>query len=217
VRASPLATTTTPPLSFAAATTLTTNVEELVVTEAPDESASEVTRLSRLTRYGVVRTLLAVGTEPGWYQALLPIRPNGTTGWVRAGDVTAATSDFAVKVSLSKHRLRLFERGKKILESATVIGKPETPTPPGRYYVTDPVDLSTRRGSDYGAFALGISGFSDVLLEFEDGPGQLAVHGTPRPEEVGQDLSNGCIRVPDDVILKIAELVPLGTPVTITA
>lgn len=216
-RAAPPTTTTSLAPSFTPATTLTTAVDELIVYSAPDETSPEVTRLHELTRYGVVRTLLATNSMPGWYEALLPMRPNGSIGWVRAADVTTATSTFELKVRLSKHKLVLFDQGKKVLASQVVIGKPETPTPLGRFYVTDPVDLSTRRGSDYGAFAIGISGFSEVLLEFEDGPGQLAVHGTPRPEEVGQDLSNGCVRVPDDVILKIAELVPLGTPVTILA
>jgi lipoprotein-anchoring transpeptidase ErfK/SrfK len=63
--------------------------------------------------------------------------------------------------------------------------------------------------------ALGISGFSEVRYEFARGPGQLAFHGTPRPNEVGQNLSNGCVRVPDDVVLKIARSAPLGTPVVI--
>jgi lipoprotein-anchoring transpeptidase ErfK/SrfK len=216
-RAAPTTTTTTQPGDFTAATTLTSAVPELIVYEAPDASAPEVTRLNELTRYGVVRTLLMTGTVPGWYEALLPIRPNGTKGWVKTEEVTTATSDYEIRVSLSKHKLKLFEKGKKILESDVVIGKAETPTPLGTFYVTDPVNLATRRGSDYGAFALGISGFSEVLSEFEDGPGQLAVHGTPRPEEVGQDLSNGCVRVPDDVILKMAEIVPLGTPVNLVA
>jgi lipoprotein-anchoring transpeptidase ErfK/SrfK len=216
-RATPTTTTTVKPGDFSPVTTLTSALDELIVYEAPDASAPEVTRLNELTRYGVVRTLLMTGTVPGWYEALLPIRPNGTKGWVKAEEVTTATSDYEIRVSLSKHKLKLFEQGEKILESDVVIGKPETPTPLGSFYVTDPVNLSTRRGSDYGAFALGISGFSEVLSEFEDGPGQLAVHGTPRPEEVGQDLSNGCVRVPDDVILKMAEIVPLGTPVNLVA
>jgi lipoprotein-anchoring transpeptidase ErfK/SrfK len=32
---------------------------------------------------------------------------------------------------------------------------------------------------------------------------------------VGQEISNGCIRVPNDVIVRIAQTVPVGTPVHI--
>ena len=54
-----------------------------------------------------------------------------------------------------------------------------------------------------------------MLFEFNGGPGQLAVHGTNNPSQVGQDISNGCIRVPNDIIVQIADQVPLGTPVII--
>ena len=56
-----------------------------------------------------------------------------------------------------------------------------------------------------------------MLYEFAGGPGRLALHGTNRPDQVGQDISNGCVRVPNDVILQIADRVPLGTPVEIVA
>jgi lipoprotein-anchoring transpeptidase ErfK/SrfK len=105
----------------------------------------------------------------------------------------------------------------KILDTAVAIGKDETPTPPGTYYLTDPVDLTTKPNGTYGAFALGISGFSDVLTSFRGGPGQLAVHGTGNPSDIGQKISNGCIRIPNAAILEVAKRVPLGTPVVITA
>lgn len=56
-----------------------------------------------------------------------------------------------------------------------------------------------------------------MLLSFNGGPGQIAVHGTPYADQIGQDLSNGCVRIPDPFILMIAKTVPVGTPVTITA
>lgn len=92
---------------------------------------------------------------------------------------------------------------------------PRTPTPPGIYYVTDPVDLQINPTSVYGAYAIGLSGFSEVLDSFDGGPPQLAIHGTPNPEQMGQDISNGCIRLPDEVVLAVAEHVELGTPVHI--
>ena len=110
----------------------------------------------------------------------------------------------------------MLKDGAEVLESGTVNGAPRTPTPPGTYYITDPVDLRSSPNGGYGAYALGISGFSEVLFEFNGGPGQLAVHGTPDPSQVGSDISNGCIRVPNDIIVEIAKQAPLGTPVIIT-
>jgi lipoprotein-anchoring transpeptidase ErfK/SrfK len=206
--------TTQPP---APAVVATVQVSEIEAFDAPAESAAVVATLSDRTDFGVARTFLVAEQQGDWLRVLLPVRPNGTTGWVRAADVTTATTTFSVKVELGAHKVTLYDAGSPVLETGAVIGASDTPTPPGTYYVTDPVDLRDDPGSAYGAFALGLSGFSDVLYEFAGGPGQLALHGTNRPDQVGQDISNGCVRVPDEVILQIAERVPLGTPVEIVA
>jgi lipoprotein-anchoring transpeptidase ErfK/SrfK len=207
----PTTTTTLPPDAI----TATTNVPNLEVFDAPN-STRVVTSLSAKTEYLQPRTLLITEQQGDWLKALLPIRPNGSTGWVRRSDVTLGQTPFEIRVSLADHHLVLLKSGQLVLESATVIGAPRTPTPPGTYYITDPVDLRRAPNGAYGAFALGISGFSDVLFEFNGGPGQLAIHGTPTPQDMGRDISNGCIRVPNDIIVAIATQVPLGTPVIVT-
>lgn len=213
----PTTTTTTTAAVPQPATTATTKVASLQVFDRPATGATVVTSLSDTTEYGLPRTLLVTEQQPGWLHVLLPIRPNGSTGWVRDTEVAIATTLMSIKIELAAHKVTLYNAGKVVLESAAVIGKKETPTPPGSYYVTDPVDLQLDPNSEYGAFAIGISGFSEVLKSFNGGPGQLALHGTPRPEQVGQDVSNGCVRVPNDVIVQISKLAPLGTPVTIVA
>ncbi len=195
------------------AVTATTKVPTLQVFDAPN--GAPITTLSDRTDYLQPRTLLVTQRQPGWVQALLPIRPNGTTGWVRESDVTLSTTPYLITIDLAQHHLWLTKDGQPVLDSAVVIGKKSTPTPVGTFYVTDPVDLRSNPNTTYGAYAIGLSGYSEVLYEFNGGPGQIAIHGTPNPEQVGQDLSNGCVRVPNDVILRIAELVPLGTPVRI--
>jgi lipoprotein-anchoring transpeptidase ErfK/SrfK len=210
-------TTSTTVAAYQPATVATTKVPELVAFEEPDASASPVTTLAERTEYGLPRTLLVIEQRPGWLHALLPIRPNGATGWVRESDVTLGSSALEVRISLGAHHLVLLENGVPVLEAPVGIGRSQTPTPPGRFYVTDPIDLTSRPNGAYGAYALGISGYSEVLLSFQGGPGQLAVHGTANPSDLGADISNGCVRVANDVILEIAKRVPLGTPVTIEA
>jgi lipoprotein-anchoring transpeptidase ErfK/SrfK len=222
-RVVPKITTTTAP-AFQAATTLTSNVDELVAYQDSVETSPVVTKLSKTTDYKQPRTLLAVNTKPGWWQVLLPIRPASGAykdgmpmGWVKDADVIKGQSDFALRISVSRHYLALFDSGKLVLETEVAVGKPETPTPLGKFYITDPVDLTSRPNGAYGAYALGISAFSEVLKSFNGGPGQIAVHGNGQMNTVGQNVSNGCIRVFNDVILQIAKAVPLGTPVTIEA
>jgi len=210
-------TTSTAPPAFQAFTTLTTAVPELNAYEEPTESAKVVNTFTETTEYQQPRTLLAIGQQPGWFQALLPMRPNGSIGWVREADVTPGSTTYAITVSLSQHKLTLTESDNPVLEAPIVIGKTETPTPVGQYYITDPVDLQDRPNGAYGAYALGISGYSEVLKSFNGGPGQVAIHGGAYESDLGNDVSNGCIRVINDVILQIANTVPLGTPVTIEA
>jgi lipoprotein-anchoring transpeptidase ErfK/SrfK len=219
--AAPTTTTTTTPTPPppAPAVTATQKVPELTAYHDAVETAPAVTKLSDKTEYKVPRTYLVTDqtSRPGWLNVLLPVRPNGASGWIKASDVTLGTSDYEIKIELGAHKLTLFKLAQPILESGTVIGTDKTPTPLGKFYITDPVDLQKNPNTGYGVFALGISGYSDVLTSFKGGPGQIAVHGTSNPGQVGQNISNGCVRVPNDVIMQLAMQTPLGTPVTIVA
>jgi len=210
-------TTTTTEPKFQPYITLTSTVDQLNAYEQPSDTAKVVGTFSKLTEYKQPRTLLAINTEGDWFQALLPMRPNGSTGWVKASEVTSGASNFEIRISVSRHYLALLDQGKVVLEAQVAVGKPETPTPLGKFYVTDPVDLQSRPNGAYGAYALGLSGYSEVLKSFNGGPGQIAIHGNGQPDTIGKDVSNGCIRVINDQILAIAKAVPLGTPVTIEA
>ncbi len=213
----PSTSTTTPVPAFTPYVTATTTGGDLVAYQEPVDGAATVATFSAVTEYHHPRTLLVTEQRDGWVQALLPMRPTGSTGWVRATDVTLGSTTYEIQVSLSQHRLVLLDAGAPVLESAIAIGKANTPTTVGRFYITDPVDLTSRPNGSYGAFALGISGYSDVLTSFQGGNGQLAIHGGAWESMLGTDVSAGCVRVLNETILQIAPLVPLGTPVTIAA
>jgi lipoprotein-anchoring transpeptidase ErfK/SrfK len=220
-------TTTTTKPKFQAAITLTSNVDELKAYQEPDESSPVVSTFSKITDYKQPRTLLAVNTQEGWYQALLPMRPatgaykdGEPMGWVKAADVIPGQTDYEIHLSVSQHKLQLLQQGQPVAGLDNVIvatGKAQTPTPIGTFYITDPVDLQSRPNGAYGAYALGLSAFSEVLKSFNGGPGQIAIHGNGQMDTIGHDVSNGCIRVLNDQILQIAKAVPLGTPVIIDA
>ncbi len=216
-KAPPSTTTTTTAPAFTPFVTATTNGTDLVAYQEPAEGAAAVRTFSAITEYGLPRTLLVTEQREGWVQALLPMRPTGSLGWVRASEVTLGSTTYEIKISLSSRQLVLLDAGEPVLETPVAIGKATTPTTLGRFYVTDPVDLSADPNSDYGVFALGISGYSDVLTSFRGGDGQLAVHGGAWESQLGTEVSAGCVRVLNETILQIAGLVPLGTPVTIAA
>jgi lipoprotein-anchoring transpeptidase ErfK/SrfK len=157
-------------------------------------------------------TMLVVEQRGDWVKVELPVRPNGTTGWVAAEDVTLSATPYRIEVRLSERTLRAFKAGEQIAETQVVIGTPFTQTPTGRFYVTDIVPQTS---AFYGPVALALNGYSELLDEFDNGVPVVALHGTNRPEQVGQAISNGCIRVPNEVIQQLAETVPRGTPVDV--
>jgi lipoprotein-anchoring transpeptidase ErfK/SrfK len=124
--------------------------------------------------------------------------------------------EFRLEVSLGRHRLLLW-RGPRLVDRQRIgVGRVVTPTPHGLYYIIQEFRL-TDPGGPFGPYALGLSAYSDVLQTFGSGPGQIAIHGTNDPGGIGADVSHGCIHVNNPEIIRLARLLPLGTPVTITA
>ena len=100
-------------------------------------------------------------------------------------------------------------------QTSAVIGTSATPTPLGTFFIT-----AKRRNapseSYIGPWALALSAFSEVYDTFSGGLPVIAIHGTNRPDLIGGAHSNGCLRIPNDVVTALAEFVPLGAPVVIT-
>jgi hypothetical protein len=149
-----------------------------------------------------------------WYEVLLPLRPNGSTAWVRAGDVAVRPRADRIEVDLSRRMLWRYH-GDDLVDRVRVgIGTSATPTGTGRFYVWVKVQYANAQGP-YGAAALGLSGFSPVLSEWP-GEGRMAVHGTANPADRGRAVSHGCVRVYNPELMALLD-VPLGTPVVIRA
>ena len=152
--------------------------------------------------------------RPGWLQVYLPVRPNLSSGWVRASQLRLAADPYRVEVQLRRHRLIAWRGARRIVEQPIAVGKALSPTPTGRYYVTDLLRPPDPNGF-YGPYAFGLSAHSPVFTTFEGGDGQVGIHGTNDPAAIGSDVSHGCIRVSNATITRLAKLLPLGTPVTI--
>ena len=151
-----------------------------------------------------------------YMKVLITARPNHTTGWIKADDVTIAATEYRMELDLSTFHLKVFEGANVFVETDVVIGKDATPTPLGHFFITEKIKNSSDTGI-YGAWILPTNGYSEVLDTFDNGLPQVAFHGTNQPELVGTKASNGCVRIPNDVVIKIAEKVPAGTPIDIFA
>ncbi len=151
-----------------------------------------------------------------WAQVYLPVRPNGSTGWVKSTDVAFAVNDYRIDVTLSAFSLRVFKDGDQVEDIKIGVARDNTPTPGGLYFTTELIKTPNPGGA-YGPYAFGLSGFSDTLTTFNGGPGQLGIHGTNEPSAIGTQVSHGCIRMANDDIIRLARFLPLGTPVQIDA
>jgi len=151
-----------------------------------------------------------------WAQVYLPVRPNGSTGWVKASDVTFAVNDYRIEVALNAFTLKVFKNDAQVENITVGVARDNTPTPGGLYYTTELIKTPNPSGA-YGPYAFGLSGFSDTLTTFNGGPGQLGIHGTNEPSAIGTQVSHGCIRMSNDDITRLARMLPLGTPVQIAA
>lgn len=149
-------------------------------------------------------------------EVYLPVRPNGSSGWVNAADVTVTNVPYRIEVGLSEHRIRVFDGDEVIVDEPVGVGRTDRPTPGGVYYLKELLQPPDPNGP-YGTFAYGLSGFSNVLQSFNGGSGGLGLHGTNDPSSIGSDVSSGCIRLQNDVIEGLVNDIglPLGTPVEI--
>lgn len=192
----------------------TARVPAVVVHTAPDGPTQ--TTLANPQPSGAPLVFLIVTRRGAWVQVQLPLRPNGSTGWVRAAEVTLAGVAFRLDVHRAGHRLDVYRFGALLRSYPVGIGTTETPTPGGTFYLKELLKPATSTGP-YGPFAYGLSGFSNTLSTFNGGDGVIGLHGTDEPQLVGRDVSHGCIRLRNADITALAAQLPLGTPVRILA
>ncbi len=165
---------------------------------------------------GAPLVFLVTEQKGSWYKVLLNQRPNGSTGWVRAQDVALVTTDYKVTVDLSSYSIVVMKGKTVVMNDKVGLGTSDNPTPPGQYYIVELLQPPNPNG-DYGPYAYGLSGYSPTLETFGNGPGQLGLHGTNNPGAIGTNVSHGCIRLSNSNITKLAQILPLGTPVEIRA
>jgi lipoprotein-anchoring transpeptidase ErfK/SrfK len=155
-------------------------------------------------------------TDCEWIEVYLPVRPNGTSGFVKRTDVTLQSNPYRIEVRLGEFNLKVYEANEVIMDTTIAEASDNTPTPGGLYYTTELVKTANPGGA-YGPYAYGLSGFSEVLQTFNGGPGQLGIHGTNQPQLLGTKVSHGCIRMSNEDITTLAGILPLGVPVEILA
>jgi L,D-transpeptidase catalytic domain len=184
----------------------------------PAASARRVGRLRFLTEDGPfeVYPVLESRRDPEarlWLRVRLPVRPNGTTGWVLR-DALGPLRVVRTQLRVDRRTLQasLLRRGRRIWSSRVGVGKPSTPTPAGHFWIRS--RLRGLAGNPvYGPYAFGTGAYS--VLSGWPGGGVIGIHGTDEPELIPGRPSHGCIRVPNAAISRLWKLMPVGTPVLV--
>jgi L,D-transpeptidase-like protein len=190
----------------------------LVVRARPAPSAPVVRRLPRFRADRQFQIVLALSKRRGadrawWYRLSLPGRPNGTRGWVRADavEIRPVRNRIVVRLGARRIEVRRIVDGRMLLRDTVAIGGPGAETPLGRDFYVQSAFVPT--DPFYGTLALETSAYSR-LTDWPD-DGIVGIHGTNRPDLLGQAVSHGCIRVGNDVAQRLRWLAPLGTPIDI--
>lgn len=196
--------------------TATSDRVEVYARADDGEPTRTITAAEVTSAPGIPITFLVLSEGSGRVEVLLPVRPNGSTGWVERSAVALSAVRHRIEVSLSEYRLRVYEIDELVLDEPVGVGRQDRPTPGGAYFVKELLEPPDP-GGIYGPYAYGLSGFSNAISSFAGGDAVIGIHGTDRPDLLGQDVSSGCIRVHNDVVRRLVEEVgiPLGTPVEI--
>ncbi len=178
-----------------------------------------VTARRPLTRSRTVLPVLgrATSTTGGsWLRVGLPGRPNGHSGWISTNETRLSSTEWHLLVRLSSRTLTVYRAGRISRRFKAVVGKPSTPTPRGQFFIEESLALSSHDAG--GPFALATSARSNVLHEFDGGPGQIGIHGRDDLSgALGTAVSHGCIRLGTHAITWLARRIGPGVPLTIIA
>ncbi len=185
----------------------------------PSPRSARIARLRYRTEDGPLETYLALDrytdtAEREWIRVRLPGRPNGRTGWVHRKDLGPLVSvRTLLRIDRGRLRATLLDRGRAVWSAAIGIGAHGTPTPAGHFWIRSRLQALDGNAA-YGPWAFGTSAYSS--LSDWPGGGVVGIHGTNRPGRIPGRPSHGCIRVRNDKIEQLVDLMPIGTPVHIT-
>lgn len=196
-------------------TNWTTAIVQQPIYSAPSKRSARISRLQLFTTDGYPQPYVVLEMRKArtrWVEIRVPGRPNGRVGWVPRGDLDSfGVVNTELVLARAARHITLYRSGREIFQAPVGVGKPSTPTPPGHFWITE--KFSVHGQPVYGPYAMGTSDYS-VLSDWPGG-GIVGLHGTDQPQLVPGDPSHGCIRMHDSDILRLARLVPIGTPLLI--
>lgn len=172
-----------------------------------------VAALGDATEFGSPMVLSVVKRRGNWVAVPSQLLANGELGWVKLDPeaLRIGSVDARLVVDLSTMRAKLLV-GARVERSFVVgIGDSGTPTPTGRFAITD--ELPNDFNPAYGCCVLPLTAIQPNVAAGWSGGNRMAIHGTSMA--LGQANSTGCVHAAESDLRALIDATPLGTPVTI--
>jgi hypothetical protein len=173
-----------------------------------------IAHLRAETEWGSPTIVWAAKRRGGWLGVMSTATGNNRIAWLNAAHDRPRMwrTRYSLHADLSARTLELW-RGTRVVRRMQVgIGGANTPTPVGRFSVTDKL-IPAQGLSYYGCCLLALSGHQDHLRPGWAGGDRIAIHGG----SVGGAASAGCLHAGDADLKRLMKVIPIGTPVYITA
>ena len=174
-----------------------------------------VARLGRRTRWGSPTIVWALARRGDWLGVVATGLPNDRVAWLNARRERPRMwrSALSLHADLSARTVELRDGGRVRRRFDVTVGAAGSPTPTGRFAVTDKL-IPSRRQPFYGCCILALSGTQPHLRPGWAGGNRIAIHGSPT-RSVGAAASAGCLRARDRDLRALMKVLPVGTPVVI--
>jgi len=173
-----------------------------------------VAALGARTEFGSRTVLTVLARRGGWAQVSSAVL-RGRRAWLRIDRrVARRQTRWELRADVSARALTVIHDGRVLHVYRVAVGARPSPTPTGRFQVTDRL-RGPKFGSSYGCCILALSTDQPHPPPGWHGMARMAVHGTDVERTVGDAVSAGCLHAHATAMRWLMRHVPNGTPVDI--
>jgi lipoprotein-anchoring transpeptidase ErfK/SrfK len=172
-----------------------------------------VARIRTKTEFKSPTILAVAARKPGWVLVRTSVKGHHV-GWLPLSSGALFSQPRSIVIDLSRRTLTVFHRGKQTDRYKVAIGTKATPTPRGKFAVTDRLRTGDPK-SDYGCCILALNARQPKIAQGWGGGDRVAIHATPNTWALGHEVSHGCVRASNAALRQLMARVRIGTPVTI--
>ncbi len=163
----------------------------------------------------LVLRVIGESDDREWLRVQTPARPNMSSAWVKRTDFAIYQTDVRIEIDLAGDgSIEIVDQSGVLHQGPIVQGRDGRKTTTGVGFIEAALPGSSRSEA-YGPLIFSTAMFSEQLGTFGGSGGHPRnfIHGTNQPDLMGERISSGEIRVTNDTLGVMAEVVVPGTPV----